>query len=363
MIDMHFLIDILLVLAAIVLVFIVSLISYKQLLKSASRIKTPNGISSLEKIVLGNIKQWIFIRGEDQNNPVLIFLHGGPGEPAFGMSSSRSSDERLIKHFTVVHWDQRGAGKSYCKDIPPSSMTLDRLSDDCNELIDYLRERFDIQKVFIVGHSGGTLIGLKTAQKYPEKIHAYVGVSQIINHHEQQRISYNFILEESEKSDKEKEQKAVKAIGPPPYESVRKDHEKGKHIVRYGGMIHDKTIRRMMAIWFNYLTSPEYSLLEGIRTIRGIGHKFTMDAMWEEIKEINFPKEIQSMNVPIYFFVGKYDMIAPTAPIEHFYNTLEAENGKELVTFENSAHFLMIEEQEKYYGSLIDIVLKESQEK
>ncbi|UCH04715.1 MAG: alpha/beta fold hydrolase, partial [Candidatus Thorarchaeota archaeon] len=147
------------------LFLLIGLLLYKQYLRYSTRIETPNGISSLEEITLGDLKQWIFIRGVDQNNPVLIFLHGGPGEPSVGMSSCRRLDSELIKHFTVVHWDQRGAGKSYSSRIPVDSMSLDRLVEDCNELIDYLRNRFDKSKVFIVAHSTGTVIGIKTAHR------------------------------------------------------------------------------------------------------------------------------------------------------------------------------------------------------
>ncbi|MFX1343243.1 MAG: alpha/beta fold hydrolase, partial [Promethearchaeota archaeon] len=170
----------LLIIASIVgffLLLYIGLLLYKYYLRKSTRIKTANSISSLEEITLGDLKQWIFIRGSDQKNPVLVFLHGGPGAPLLGMASSRKYDAELIKHFTVVHWDQRGAGKSFNRDIPVDSMTLDRFVEDCNELIDYLRNRFHMQKVFIVGHSGGTIIGIKTAHKYPEKIHAYVGVA------------------------------------------------------------------------------------------------------------------------------------------------------------------------------------------
>jgi len=169
-------------------------------LQWSTKIETVNGISSLKEIALGNVKQWIFIRGTDQNNPILIFLHGGPGAPVMGISGSRNFDAELIKYFTIVHWDQRGAGKSYDSDIPANSMTYDRLVEDCNELIDYLRIRFNTQKVFLVGHSAGSIIGIKTAHKYPGKIHAYIGICQILNDYEQQKISYNFIAEESEKS-------------------------------------------------------------------------------------------------------------------------------------------------------------------
>jgi pimeloyl-ACP methyl ester carboxylesterase len=314
----------------------------------------------LEEIVLGGFRQWIFIRGTDQKNPILIFLHGGPGEPALGMSSSRHLDAELIEHFTVVHWDQRGAGKSYRSDIPVDSMTFGRLVEDCDELIDYLRSRFNAQKVFLVAHSGGTPIGIRTAHKYPEKIHAYVGVAQVINDYEQERQSYEFLVEEAEKSRDVKKQAAIKAIGPPPYETPEKIFKKAGHIVRQGGFIHHNLIKHMAFVIFSYLTSPEYSLSDGLNTVRRKGLNFTTNARWEEIKNIDFTKEIQSIKVPIYFFMGKYDMTTPTVQVEDFFNGLNAEKGKKLIIFENSAHLPIIEEKKKYQDSLVNVVLKES---
>ena len=113
----------------------IGLILYKNYLRYSTRIETSNGISSLEEITLGDLKQWIFIRGTDQTNPILLFLHGGPGAPLLGMSSSRKYDAELIKHFTVVHWDQRGAGKSFSAEIPIDSMTLDRLHACMHDLL------------------------------------------------------------------------------------------------------------------------------------------------------------------------------------------------------------------------------------
>jgi pimeloyl-ACP methyl ester carboxylesterase len=329
-------------------------------LRKSTKIKTRNGVSSLEQITLGEVKQWIFIRGEDQNNPVLIFLHGGPGEPALGMSSSRKLDAELINHFTMVHWDQRGAGKSYNKDIPVETMTLDRMVEDCNELIDYLRDRFATQKVFLVGHSGGTTIGIKTAYKYPEKIYAYVGVAQIINDYEGERTSYNFIVEKAEKNEDLKRLKTIEAIGLPPYDTHLKHLEKARYIGRYGGFVHSNALKQIGSVIFSYFTSPEYSLSEGIRTMRGKGLHFTMTAMYDELKTINFSEEIQSIKVPIYFFAGKYDMITPTILVENYFNSLDAENGKNFFLFENSAHFLIKEEKENYKDLLINVVLKEN---
>jgi pimeloyl-ACP methyl ester carboxylesterase len=347
--------------AGLFLLLFACLIVYRVYLERTTRIVTSNGISSLEEITLGNVKQWIFIRGTDQKNPVLIFLHGGPGAPILGISSSRISDAELINHFTVVHWDQRGAGKSYSRDIPVNSMTFDRLVEDCNELIDYVRDKLNAEKVFIVGHSGGSIIGIKTAHRYPEKIHAYVGVGQIIDDLEQQKISYNFIVDEAEKSGNVKIQNAIKAIGPPPFDSLEKFSKKDEYVSRFGGIYHGKGIMQMWALGLSFITSPEYSLSEGIDTLTMKGFKFTMNAMFEEYKSINLTEEIHTIRVPIYFFEGKYDMAIPLVPVEKFYDSLDAENGKYFIIFENSGHFPMVEEREKYQELLIDLVLKESQ--
>jgi pimeloyl-ACP methyl ester carboxylesterase len=329
-------------------------------LKNSTKIETANGISSLEKIMLGDLEQWIFIRGNDRNNPILLFLHGGPGAPLLGMSSSRKYDAELIKHFTVVHWDQRGAGKSYRKDIPVDSMTLDRFVEDCNKLIDYLRNRFPTQKVFVVAHSGGTVIGIKTAYKYPKKICAYVGVAQVINEYEQQKVSYNFLVEEAKKSGDVGKQNAIQAIGPPPYESPKRFLKMAGQVDKYGGFLHSKSMKDMLFLVFNFLTSPEYSLSEGIRTFLNKGFYFTINAMWDELKNVNLIKEIQSIKVPIYFFEGKYDVTTPTVVVEKFYENLDTEKGKKLFIFENSGHMLMMEEKERYEELLINVVLKDS---
>lgn len=349
------------ILITILFITFISLHAYKAYLKISTKIESSNGISTLEKVVLGGHEQWIFIRGTDQNNPLLIFLHGGPGEPVLGMASSRYLDSELIKHFTVVHWDQLGAGKSYDNDIPVLPMTMACWIEDCNALIDYLTNKFNTQKVFLVGHSGGTILGLKIAQKYPEKIYAYVGVSQIVNYYEQQRISYNFIVEEAEKSGNKKILRAVNTIGPPPYPTHVSELEKSKYIVKLGGFIQNNVMKRMGFILSSYLFSPEYSILDGIKTLRGKGLNFTRKVRYEKIREINFIEEIQSLKTPVYLFQGKYDMITPTCLTEEFYDNLNATKGKRLIIFENSAHLPILEEKEKYQNLLINVVLKEYQ--
>ena len=242
-------------------------------------------------------------------------------------------------------------------------MTFDRMVEDCNELIDYVRDHFNLKKVFIIGHSGGSIIGIKTARKYPDKILAYVGVAQIVNQYKQQKISYDIVIRKAEKSGDIKVINAIKAVGPPPYDNPQKEMEKAKYIVRYGGFIRDKAIRQLAVVMSSFLTSPEYTLSEGINTVLNKGLYFTMNAMWEEIRNLDLFKEIQSIQVPIYFFQGKHDMIKPPVLVEEFYNQLDAEKGKEFIVFENSAHVPMLEEKEKYEELLISVVLNEKKRK
>jgi pimeloyl-ACP methyl ester carboxylesterase len=351
------------ILAGFVLLLFISLQVYKIHLKNITEIKTPKGISSLEEITLGGLKQWIYIRGTDKSNPIMIFLHGGPGASAPGMPSSRRLDAELIKHFTVVHWDQRGAGKSYHSDIPMSSMTMDRFVEDCKELIDYVRKRFNRHKVFLVAHSSGSVTGIKTAHRYPEKIHAYVGVGQIIHDHEQIRLAYDFIIEEAGKSGDVKIQNAIKAMGPPPYKTPEKLFKMQNYVFRFGGVIHDNSVKKIGGLLLSFITSPEYSISDSLNSLMMKGLFFSVSAMWDEINDIDITKEIRSMKVPVYFFEGKYDMATPTVLVKEFYDGLEAINGKKLIIFENSAHMPMIEEKEKYEDLLINLVLKETQNK
>ena len=346
------------ILAGFLLIALIGLQAYRIYLENSTEIKTPNAINSLEEITLGGLKQWIFIRGADKSNPVMIFLHGGPGASAPGMPSSRTLDDELIKHFTIVHWDQRGAGKSYHRDIPVTSMTMDRFVEDCKELIDNVRNRFNQEKVFLVAHSSGSVTGIKTAHRYPEKLHAYVGVGQIIHDHEQIRLAYNFIVDESEKSGEEKIQDAIRAIGPPPYDTPEKLFKMQNYVFRFGGVIHKNSVKQIGGLMMSFLTSPEYSMSDSLNSLMMKGLFFSVNAMWYEINDIDIKREVQTLRVPVYFFEGKHDKATSTVLVEEFYDDLKADKGKKLFIFENSAHMPMLEEKEKYENLLINLVLK-----
>ena len=139
----------------------------------------PDSIASLERVMLGGVEQGMLIRGSNVDNPVLLYLHGGPGTSELGMVRQHNMPA-LEKHFTVVVWDQRGAGMSYSARHPESAMTVEQFIADTHELTQLLRQRFGQAKVYLVGHSWGSALGVLTAQRYPDLHHAYVGVGQVV---------------------------------------------------------------------------------------------------------------------------------------------------------------------------------------
>jgi pimeloyl-ACP methyl ester carboxylesterase len=157
----------------------------------ARRIVTPNGIERREKVRIGGIEQWVSIRGVDPRNPVLLLVHGGPGYVEMPMSwwYARGWEE----YFTVVQWDQRGAGKTYLLNDPVKvapTLTMERMVADTEEIIDWLRRELGKKKIFVIGHSWGSYLGFQVAVRHPDWLHAYIGVGQLSNGPESERLGW-----------------------------------------------------------------------------------------------------------------------------------------------------------------------------
>jgi pimeloyl-ACP methyl ester carboxylesterase len=154
--------------------------AYRQHLAAETlAIRSPNGVQEAGFVDIGGIKQWIQIRGEDRENPVLLFVHGGPGGSTLPISSGWRPWE---EHFTVVQWDQRGAGRTYgaAGETLAPTMTLERMTQDGIELAEYLRARLHKDRIILVGHSWGTFLGIHIARQRPDLFSAYVGTGQVV---------------------------------------------------------------------------------------------------------------------------------------------------------------------------------------
>ena len=181
--------------AFVVVVAVSSALLYRKYLQhrvaEERAITSPNGIDGLEAVQIGGIQQWIEVRGQNVNNPILLFIHGGPGIAFIPLAGAwQASWERF---FTVVQWDQRGAGKTYAsndKELQRKTMNIPQMEHDTLDVVNYLRNRYKREKVFVLGHSWGSVLGLWLAHEHPELIYAYVGVGQVINTEQNEEVGY-----------------------------------------------------------------------------------------------------------------------------------------------------------------------------
>jgi len=308
-------------------------------------------IASLEKLRLGGVEQWILLRGADVTKPVILFLHGGPGTA--DMSLLRRYKSELEKHFVVVSWDQRGAGKSFAAIHPKSSMKIAQFLSDVHELTEMLRNRFNQKKIFLVGHSWGSVLGILTVQKHPELYHAYVGVGQVANMYENELVTYNWTLQQAKNANDKRTVKKLVEMGEPPYTGdwQKKFMTQRRFLGKYGGEVYGSSNGAFFMIIGNLFRSTEYTLRDKMNFFRGIFA--TVHLVWPELMTINLMQQAQALKVPVYFVLGKHDYEVPHMLAEQYFNLLEAPH-KELIWFENSAHMPHIEEYEKFNGLLID---------
>ncbi len=309
-----------------------------------------NSIHWYGKIEIGNIKQWILVRGKNKDNPIILFLHGGPGISYTPFITEFQKE--LEDYFIVVNWDQRGAGKSFeSKENIKGTMTINQFVIDTYELIKRLQKRFGKKKIYLVGHSWGSAIGLIVAKKYPELLFAFIGVGQVVNYKEEDRISYEYILEMAKKSKKKRIITKIEKIGYPPYikNSSKKIHQ--KWLMKFDGK--EKGINLKCLLIKGIIEHPLYTLIDGVYYI--FGKNFTEKEMQKELENINFFDTIEELNVPLYICAGKFDYITPTSLSKKYFDKLKCDK-KEFIYFDKSAHFPLFREYKKFNEILIKIV-------
>ncbi|WP_124726538.1 alpha/beta fold hydrolase [Staphylospora marina] len=293
-------------------------------------------IATLETVRLGEVDQTIMIRGMDVSQPILLFLHGGPGWAQIGFA--RHFQAELEKHFIVVNWDQRGSGKSRSKEISASSMTVEQMVKDTKELIEYLLKRFGKKKLFLAGHSWGSVIGSLVASKYPELLHAYIAIGQFTDVERAHSITYRHLLIYTVQARKRRAQKELEEIGYPPYKDWKRLSVHMKWLMRFGGFIRSGGFFRR---FLKGLVSPEYTLMDWLKYLKGM--HFSRDCLCPEVWDFNIFHQVPELKVPAYFCVGRYDFLSQHELQQQYVERLNAPH-KELVWFEKSAHCPHFEE-------------------
>lgn len=331
----------------------------------------PGGIERLEAVEIGGVTQWLHIRGRCSGNPVLLYLHGGPGAPKIGTQDA--IQRPWEDYFTVVHWDQRQTGKSYYPmDEIGDTMRLERMVADTEEVIAYLRQSLKHSKIFLLGHSWGSVLGAHVAKLRPEWIHAYIGVSQVVNMMDNERIMYERLRVHADASSDTRVLERLDAMSPFPNPEMPGrsyiEDENGRflryHLNRMSGEAYSRyTLKDILdrIARLNKFTSPLLTWRDlynehfgGKIAQYSPGNKLIDDVMAEDLPR---PDQVGStFEVPIFFFTGSHDWHIAHSLTEAWFQEIEAPY-KELIWFEESAHAAPGEEPGKFLVAMVTKVL------
>jgi len=326
------------------------------ILAEVGKVASANGIDQAKAVEIGGIRQWITVRGRDRHNPILLVLHGGPAAP--DLPNRYLFEGPWTDYFTVVQWDQRGAGKTYELNAPETvapTMHADRMVQDAEELVGYLRSTYGSKKIFALGHSWGTILGLKLAERRPDWLYAYIGVGQIINMREAERIDYDWVLNTARKAGDSQAAKELEAIAPYPEPNgtlpLEKVNVERKWSVHYGGLTHG---RHSYDYWENAeKLSPDYSDTD-FKAIDA-GSAFSLPKLLPEMAMTDF-SSLTRLGCPVLIFAGRYDYTTPSEPVRRWFERIEAPS-KRWVWFENSAHMMYAEEPGRVLMHLVQDAL------
>lgn len=307
---------------------------------------TPEGGTKIAKkhwAQIGGIPQGCFIRGENERNPVILFLHGGPGSPELPMIK----DTELEKYFTVCYWDQRGAGMTYRSDTDLASMTTEQFVEDTRQITDSLCKWYGVEKIYLMGHSWGSYLGIKTIEKHPELYHAYIGIGQVCNQLESERRAYDYIVAEARKAG---DTKTVEAFEK--YDKFASDFPSNDYLLtlrtpsmnKYGVGIKHKDCS-MLDIALDLLYYRGYTFMDKIHYLQGT--IFSLNHMFHKVIEDNLFETSTRFDVPVYIIQGKYDYQVSYQLAKEYFNSVNAPK-KEFFTFEESAHSPNLEDSKRF---------------
>ena len=306
----------------------------------------------LDLPVNGDIQN-LHIRGTDKANPVILFVHGGPGVCDRSWVMPLQS-QYLCGDFTIVCWDQRMAGKSYRAAKTDDPMSLGQVVQDMDDVVRYLCERFRKEKIYIVGHSWGTALSCLYLPEHGSRAAAYVGMGQFVSGPKNEELSYRFVWDYATEHHDKKALKDLERIGAPVnglYAGGIKDLlVQRNYMTKFGGGAYKYKENIYRSVLEPFLTSGEYSLIPDLyRYYKGSFH--SLYKIWEDVVALDFLQTVPSLPVPVLLFQGDHDKNTPTELAREWFEALEAPS-KEWVAFHESAHS-PIKEEPQLWGTLL----------
>lgn len=305
-----------------------------------------------EFIEVNGCKQFLSIRSTGRDKPILLYLHGGPGDAALPLISKCNSS--LTEYFTVAIWEQRGTGKSYYPFRDEEKVTISLFLKDVYAIIAYLLDKFKQEKIYLVGHSWGSVLGLKFCQLYPEKIHTYIGCGQVVNMKKSSRLAYEYAIQEAKKDGNTKALDKLKNINC----SYSSENWVGDLlfvtglVVKYKGSLYGH--KNYNCFVKDFIFSKEYSLTDLIH--RQKGSLQSIQRLWQELMSVDF-EGVKEIPVPVVFVEGRHDYHVSSTLAKEYFDTITT--PKEFFWFENSCHFPQWSEAEKFSSVLRFVILNE----
>jgi proline iminopeptidase len=326
----------------------------KGIIAVREKIVSPQGIQQQLYVPIDGIKQWISIRGNDLRNPILLVLHGGPGSPE--TPAAWTFQQPWEDYFTVVEWSQRGTDKTYEANTPAQmapGMNVAGMTDDAAALVSYLRERFHKRKIFLMGHSWGTILGVTLAQRHPDWFYAYIGVGQVVNVRRGERVGYEFALHEAETHHNAEAIRELKALAPYPGKTLTIDEigVRSKWEMYYGGLAYGRRDFGWDAQ--TWTLSPDYSDRD-LNAI-GAGSLYSLKYLLGPLLSANFDN-VTDFGCPVIEFVGAHDYTTPSSLVVDWFKRIHAPS-KRLVVFADSGHMSFEEQPGRFLVHLVDDAL------
>lgn len=306
-------------------------------------------VATIERLRLGGVEQSVVIRGRNGNAPIMIWLHGGPGQDETGLW--RHYNSVLEDHFVLVYWVQRGTGRSYSDDIPANTMRISQFVADLDQLIGVLKSRFGKRQVTIVRHSWGTSFGVAYTQAHPENLAAYVGVGQVVNADEGEKRSYQFTLDEAHRIRNAEAIQELERIGPPPY-GMDKILRQRAWLNAFGGAWH-RPMTMPELLWTSFKAS-EMTIYDGIKFLPG--QNFSQNTLAGENAKVDWLNAATRFQMPVFILTGRFDHNTDANLQHEYFEKIEAPS-KQFRWFEKSAHSPPFEEPEAFNAYLIKEVL------
>jgi pimeloyl-ACP methyl ester carboxylesterase len=332
---------------ALLLLFVV--LGYRAYLQhrdaDALVIHTSNGVNEAQYVRIGGIDQWLQIRGDDVGNPVVLLLNGGPG-----VSWIRATQAFLPweKHFTIVQWDQRGAGKTFAAsgEAVAPTMTVARMTLDAIEVVEYLRARLKKDRIILLGHSWGSILGVHVAKERPNLLYCLVGTGQVESMPKMLQAAYTAFLAQVRREGNTQAVSELESVGSPPYARF----DQYAILFKWAGPDRTASMRPALKLPLGGFAAPGYSLADIYNLLRGA--EFSERVLFPVAAREDLPSLGLDFQIPVVFIEGAEDNATPTADAKDYFDQIEAPK-KDFVVIPRGSHFVLFEEPDAFLKEML----------